>query len=277
MAEIKSTSDLESQETKELLDKVSLSFLKNEKPVSPPVDSPLIEKFRSPRFYAEYKARLKCDICSHQSSDAIKARNHIRVHKTRHCPDCSRFVLSNSFWTHKRKCSKDPLLLHYSCPHCDYKTSRQNNLTRHEVVHSRPHECNQCHRTFDTEARLKLHETFHSVAYKCGQCDLSYKSRKGLRRHIKNSHENVFDGQYQENRDKEKDKTPQSYMCTTCGFKTRYKVSIKKHLMDGKCHARKKKPNLYHCSSCSYTSKDRSNMHKHKKICKKNTCNVIVI
>ena len=280
--EIKSTSDLESQETKELLDKLSLSFLKNEKPVSPPVDTPLIEKFRSPRFYAENKTPLKCDICSHQSNDAIKARNHIRVHKTTYCPDCSRFVLTNSFCTHKRKCSKEPLLLH-SCPHCDYKTSRKNDLTKHAVVHSRPHECQQCHRTFDTEARLKLHETFHSVGHKCGECDLSYKSRKGLRRHIKNSHENVrvnipglgfgvFDGQYQENREKKKDKTPHSYMCTTCGFKTKYKVSIKKHLMDGRCHARKKKPNIFHCQSCTHSSKDRSNMHKHKKVCRYGIC-----
>ena len=46
---ITSPLQLESQETKQLLDKFSLSFLKNEKPVSPPDNSPLVENFRSPR------------------------------------------------------------------------------------------------------------------------------------------------------------------------------------------------------------------------------------
>ena len=90
----------------------------------------------------------------------------------------------------------------------------------------------QCHRTFDTEARLKLHETFHSVGHKCGDCDLSYKSRTGLRRHIKNSHENVmvhvpglgfglFNGE-QQKKTKKKVEKPSSYMCTKCGFKTKW-------------------------------------------------------
>ena len=282
---ITTPSQLESQETKDLLDKFVLSFLKNEipVPVSPPENTPLIENFRCPRSTAKVEPRTqgKCDICSHQSDDATKAKSHVQVHKTIFCSDCSRFILRNSYYRHKEKCSKEPPQL-YSCAHCDYKTARKHNLTRHGVVHSRPHECQQCHRTFDTEARLKLHETFHSVGHKCGQCDLSYKSRGGLRKHTRNSHENVrvnvpglgfgvFDGEYQ-NITKKKVKAPESYMCSTCGFKTKYKISIKKHLMDGKCHARKKKPNLYNCSTCSHNSKDRSNMHKHKKKCRYGIC-----
>ena len=280
---ITSPSQLESQETKQLLDKFSLSFLKNEKPVSPPDNSPLIESLRSPRCNAEakQKTRGKCDICSHHSDDATKAKSHVQVHKTMYCSDCSRFILRNSYYRHKQKCSKEPPLLH-SCLHCDYKTARKSDLERHGVVHSRPHECQQCNRTFDTEARLKLHETFHDADHKCGQCDLSYKSRACLRRHIKNSHENVrvnvpglgfgvFNGEYQ-NSTKKKVKKPEIYMCTTCGLKTKYKISMSKHLMDGKCHARKKKPNLYHCKACTHSSKDNSNMHKHKKKCRYGIC-----
>ena len=274
---IKSPLQVNGEEIKELLDKFSLSFLKDEKPVSPPEETPLIEKFRSPRYYAEAKAHGSCDICPHTSENVQKAYNHSRVHNTTFCSDCSRFILRNSFSTHKLLCSKEPPILH-SCAHCDYKTARKHDLTKHKVVHSRTHECHQCHKTFDTEARLKLHETFHSVGHKCGDCDLSYKSRRGLRRHIKNSHENVrvhvpglgfglFNGEQQNNKKKKVEK-PSSYMCTKCGFKSKWKISIKKHMMDGKCRARKKKPNLYPCSSCNHASKSRSNMHKHKRKCR---------
>ena len=124
---VTSPSQLESEEAQELFNQYSLSFLKNEKPVSPPDNIPLIEKCRSPRFYAEAKNPGKCDICSHQSNDATRARNHIRVHKAMYCSDCSRFILTNSFHTHKKKCSKEPPLLH-SCPHCDYKTAQKQDL-----------------------------------------------------------------------------------------------------------------------------------------------------
>ena len=68
---IVTSSQLESQETKQLLDKFSLSFLKNEKPVSPPDNSPLVENFRSPRCDADAKQKIceVCDICLHQSDD----------------------------------------------------------------------------------------------------------------------------------------------------------------------------------------------------------------
>ena len=120
---IKSPSQVDSEETKQILDKFSLSFLKNENPVFPPDDVPLIENFRSPRFYDEGKNRGKCDICQNESENAAKAKNHTRVHKTMYCPDRSRFILRNSFSTHKQICSKEPPVLH-SCQHCDYKTAR---------------------------------------------------------------------------------------------------------------------------------------------------------
>ena len=91
---IVTSSQLESQEMKQLLDKFSLSFPKNEKPVSPPdnspFSSPLVENFRSPRCDADAKQKIrgKCDICLHQSDDPTKVKSHTQVHKTKYCSDC---------------------------------------------------------------------------------------------------------------------------------------------------------------------------------------------
>ena len=290
--EISSPSQVDNEDTLDIVNQVILSLNSKcgEHPVPPlPPDNPTENTTLSvpqPEPGPETKlcrtrtkgGATKCDVCDFENDSPEKVKKHKKTHKVRYCHDCFKYILDNSFLSHKKKCFQDAPQI-FNCSVCNYSSPFKSALMRHMIVHSRTHECQKCHRTFESEDRLKLHETHHLVDLKCDHCPLSFKSARNLRKHIQNQHEcprlnvpgvgifNVEGSGYNGTFRKGKEKPP-SYACRECDFKTKYKYAMDRHIKEDRCQQKIKKPKLFHCHRCNYSTRRRVTMTDHLSRCR---------
>ena len=69
----------------------------------------------------------KCKKCGEEIIGKGKVENHMRQHKTTACGVCWKEIPSNSWSSHKAKCTGSLL----SCEKCSYTTHLKGNLKRH--------------------------------------------------------------------------------------------------------------------------------------------------
>ena len=87
------------------------------------------------------------------------------------------------------------------CQYCDFETSVNRSLKRHENIHTKEvhFPCDECDKSFLDDRNLKVHKTSHSPGpVKCDLCEKSLKSTFRLRKHKSLMHreENQEIGQF---------------------------------------------------------------------------------
>ena len=97
----------------------------------------------------------------------------------------------------------------YSCDQCEFKTTKQNNLTLHQQSKHEGirYSCDQCEYKATTPSSLTLHqESKHEgVSYTCDQCEYKAITQRKLTIHQQSKHEGV------------------SYSCDQCEYKAKEK------------------------------------------------------
>lgn len=101
----------------------------------------------------------------------------------------------------------------YRCLHCNYETRYQQNMKRHQRMHTGNYfRCELCsNRFYDTYA-LSMHMKAHSGKLVCRLCGKKFSNMRGL-----NDHEKRHLGDYK-------------YTCTVCGKQFMIRSIYRKHL-----------------------------------------------
>ena len=85
---------------------------------------------------------------------------------------------------------------HINCPHCEYKSSRNEHMQMHiDAVHLglRPFKCDVCDKDFTQKTHLRthqknVHENVQDTRFKCDECSKFYQSNQQLREHTERVH-----------------------------------------------------------------------------------------
>ncbi|XP_077867752.1 uncharacterized protein LOC144357178 [Saccoglossus kowalevskii] len=115
----------------------------------------------------------------------------------------------------------------YQCDRCLLRFSRQDYLTKHQVVHTgaKPYQCSTCKRYFKQRENLGKHKCF----YKCNKCD------------------KVFTDPYSKNQHKFEHWNKDAYQCEMCGRLFTSKSSLQTHQL---IHLGIKPYECKHCGKC---------------------------
>lgn len=145
------------------------------------------------------------------------------------CDICDRWVgrLEHHKQVHHSESSRV-----FACEHCDYKTNRKDNFSRHQysmhkMVSKRfgyidvtfkddnpSWKCPECEVIFTSAADIENHLLLKNCEeIVCKICDKKFKQRQHMVQHIRSIHEN-----------------PQTFKCNKCSKKYSHKSSLTKHL-----------------------------------------------
>ena len=132
---------------------------------------------------------LACEGCDLVCESKEKLKNHQKVHTVEECNGCDKFILSNNFSTHSKKCLGTPSKVH-SCDKCDFKTKWPRSLREHKQIHERGgFQCNICRRVFDNEVDLVRHKEAHEGGeFQCSECPKTFKHMFTRDRHFRSHH-----------------------------------------------------------------------------------------
>ena len=112
-----------------------------------------------------------------------------KSHKSKLCENCNIEVKASTFSSHVKKCLK--MEKSYNCEHCEYKTFRRANLTRHMKVHwekeKNVHHCDKCNYTSEKKGHLKEHMKSH-YKFECNKCNRKFRSMEKLNNHVSRMH-----------------------------------------------------------------------------------------
>ena len=157
-----------------------------------------------------------------------------------------------------------PLDTRFSCGHCDYKSKKKSNVTRHTMaVHEkrRDYKCSFCDYAASNRTNLNMH--IKEVHWKikdqeCKHCDYKCTQPGDLRKHMKIVHNKIRD-----------------YECSVCGHKFGQNIDLIRHI---KVHYKDKKvpentkaqaePGKYDCTCCDKKFNTERKLMNHGLHCK---------
>ncbi|CAB0006454.1 unnamed protein product [Nesidiocoris tenuis] len=158
------------------------------------------------------------------------------------CPHCAKmFTTPRNVNRHIRRAHPAEPIPRYECDHCGFTSQYKHCLKTHILTR---------HEDPRTQNLLGPFRAQKNDLY-CARCDRAFPNRKGLNRHIKRLH------------------TPAAarFECYHCGFKTKYKHSLKWHVVERHQKIKEKsiisRPSIS-CVFCrDFTSHRRSEMMRH--------------
>lgn len=136
---------------------------------------------------------------------------------------------------------------YYECRHCDYKTQRKYNLSRHLDNHAqiKKFSCLTCGKKFNENYRLDEHvRCVHNKEMSCEMCGKAFRSKTGLQYHL-DSHLEKF-----------------SCACTICGKQFVRQYSLHIHMK--RRHAEGQE---FLCSCCKEVFQSKALWTAHKAKC----------
>lgn len=134
----------------------------------------------------------------------------------------------------------------YSCPYCNYTTTKPNNLAHHKFqVHSeKKHVCLICNAAFRTPGHLQQHQEVHQTkSFKCKDCEFVTSRESRLKVHAK--------VHLQE----------KEFSCSHCSFASKYMNMLTAHIRRYHSGVEEKR---YKCEACEYSTDYSSNLSKHR-------------
>lgn len=184
------------------------------------------------------------------------------------CGKCSKvFTHRSSFPKHVKNCGMPKVLeKKFFCPHCDFGTHVERNLTIHIQARHMPRDqiwfhCTKCLKNFSRQYALTRHSkiccTVPSRSTKpadskdlfCAHCAYSTQRKFNLASHIQAKHSS---------------RDSNAYKCTKCQKIYSNPSSLYRHVKI--CYGPKENvENLFFCPLCNYKSPSRINFKRHQK------------
>ncbi|GBP89099.1 Zinc finger protein 233 [Eumeta japonica] len=134
----------------------------------------------------------------------------------------------------------------YECKHCEYSTSRLDNLKMHTRTHTgeKPYRCEQCEYSASQLGQLTRHMRTHlgDSPYKCEECDYSTFLLANLKTHVRTH------------------TREDPYNCKRCGYTTFELDNFRTHVYT---HVEEK---IYKCEQCEYSTSRLHNLKMHRRI-----------
>ena len=140
----------------------------------------------------EEKIGYKCDQCDHVSTKKMSLKLHIQVkHEGLRFPCDHCDYKATQKQRLKGHITEKHAGLMFSCDQCDLKTWTKIELTDHtrSIHENNPYLCDLCDFKTNTSGGLQTHLQAHCNF--CEQCDFVGISKKVLKTHKKNVHENA--------------------------------------------------------------------------------------
>lgn len=222
-------------------------------------------KIKANEFLAEWREKLKCNICqepclnltslrrhflkSHPSEKCVVnccnrqfdnfdlIEDHIRLHidpyNSFRCEVCGK-IFSNCriLCDHLVKMHSDEHFRSYNCPKCGKRFHSKERRTVH-LENYCTNMCRECGQIFGHEFRRKLHErAVHNMDTVCKRCHKDFPDKRSLRQHLEEHIENGDSGS-------------DSHMCSDCGKIHANAKALREHKREIH-HVR----NLHKCSVC---------------------------
>ncbi|CAN8000840.1 unnamed protein product [Ixodes pacificus] len=105
------------------------------------------------------------------------------------CDVCEKTFTSRSKWCKHSWCHRPKGERPYKCNQCTQAFVSKNAMERHQLKHAKamPYTCEKCCIGFTTSEHLTEHLRGHKD-YRCECCSQLYLSRRGLRKHLSQSH-----------------------------------------------------------------------------------------
>ncbi|CAN7991523.1 unnamed protein product [Ixodes hexagonus] len=120
---------------------------------------------------------------------ADKASTKISDQTTYNCDECDKTFTSRSQWCKHSWCHRPKGERPYKCNQCTRAFVSKSAMERHQLKHAKamPYACEKCCVGFATSEHLTEHLRSHKD-YRCECCSQLYLSRRGLRKHLSQSH-----------------------------------------------------------------------------------------
>ena len=222
----------------------------------------------------------KCYCCNFKSNNKRNLESHHKCHKVIKCAECSKYVKSGSYTSHKRYCTDTPEKL--SCAVCVFETVQRSVMWAHRKNHiARPFLCREgdCRKCFKSEDELNIHQKMHlDKGYKCEHCDKVFKHRYDKARHVHSIHlyakRRCSIGWFRQVTDetvkkKAQGRTMLSCKVDGCSFKTRWSETERMARHVAAKHPVSPRPKKPHeCSECKMAFAFPYLLHKHQNTCK---------
>ncbi|XP_030752955.1 zinc finger protein 354B-like [Sitophilus oryzae] len=193
----------------------------------------------------EKKKRIhKCSICNFQAQYASSIRRHKKVHLTQEerelfaCSYCDNKYISKPglknhlYNNHSESRAHVPQKKVYRCSTCSYYTIDKSYIEKHKKSHL-------------TREERQI--------FACEHCDNDYTTKSGLGYHLENNH---IDSRTRELKESQK----KVYICTICGFQTRYRINLRYHK---KIHLAPEQRQLFSCAQCDNTYRTKTGLKYH--------------
>ncbi|XP_035713672.1 zinc finger protein 816-like [Folsomia candida] len=207
------------------------------------------------------RERPRCPTCHRVFFISGNLREHIKaVHGTKErprfpCtfPGCDKTYLQKSEAVRHAKIEHAQNPVRFRCTLCEKEFKTKGKLGRHILSHTteKPHNCATCGRSFAEVETLKSHETTHldksaRDVFQCRICPQIFLTKSGLRRHIRDAHENQ-----------------RNYPCAFCDKRYSCASYLKGHVE--RKHATNKEL-IHSCDKCEYKGHAKRNLAQHVRI-----------
>ena len=184
---------------------------------------------------------FECDICFKTFKSRKACYDHkSRSHKSKLCENCNVEVKASSFPTHVKKCLN--IAKSYSCEHCEYKTIRRRDLTRHMKTHwekeKHMYYCDKCDYSSKKKGHLKEHMKSH-YKFECKSCNCKFRKVEKLNNHVSRMHASIttsnigFMMEVDQNGNNERNvrQIKKVYQCQKCPYKSKHKHCLTRHMI----------------------------------------------
>ncbi|XP_018572410.1 zinc finger protein 366-like [Anoplophora glabripennis] len=199
-------------------------------------------------FQTKYKHRLKCHQVTH------KDRSEIQMYK---CDTCSfETKYKGQVKVHQLTHKNSSEIQMFKCEVCTYETKYKSHLKDHQVTHKDPSEicmyrCAICRYETKYKKGLRNHQLLHEkpCTAEISECDTSSTT---VDKHYLACHLPVHKGS----------SNVQVYKCNDCVFETRYKDSLRVHVLLK--HEDPSKMPMYKCDKCVFQTRHKHSLVRHQ-------------
>lgn len=193
-----------------------------------------------------------CTVCPGVFASDKQLKGHLDNHRVHFCQDCHSVILRTNAHNHGESCSKKATQTTFECPQCNFSTKQKRSLERHLRAHGegkKSHVCQVCRSSFNSKKLLETHIFKHHPQcqeFPCDLCEKQFISPVVRDKHVKKDH----------------GPPKKTYSCTDCHKECRTPKELKTH-MDVHTKTKNVRPEVFECETCGYKTKVKSNLIRH--------------